>query len=67
MKKVLVFLIVIFFAADISAAGDAWTRSGIKRVRPYPAPLFTLRAVPGAGNVSLMDFRGKVLVLNFWA
>ena len=67
MKKVLVFLIVIFFAADVSAAGDAWTRFGIKRVRPYPAPLFTLRAVPGSGNVSLMDFRGKVLVLNFWA
>lgn len=34
--------------------------------RPRPAPEFRLRAFAGP-LVSLSDFRGKVVVLNFWA
>ena len=31
------------------------------------APAFTLRRLAGAGDVSLAAFRGKPVVLNFWA
>jgi cytochrome c biogenesis protein CcmG/thiol:disulfide interchange protein DsbE len=31
------------------------------------APNFTLPRVTGTGNVSLQSFRGKVVLLNFWA
>jgi cytochrome c biogenesis protein CcmG, thiol:disulfide interchange protein DsbE len=32
-----------------------------------PAPVFTLRRLDGSGRVSLASFRGKTVVLNFWA
>jgi thiol-disulfide isomerase/thioredoxin len=31
------------------------------------APVFTARALSGAGNVSLSDYKGKVVYLDFWA
>jgi cytochrome c biogenesis protein CcmG/thiol:disulfide interchange protein DsbE len=31
------------------------------------APAFTLRRLDGRGNVSLAAYRGKAVVLNFWA
>ena len=32
-----------------------------------PAPAFTLQSLDGKGSVSLASFRGKTVVLNFWA
>lgn len=32
-----------------------------------PAPSFQLPALDGGGNVGLSDFRGQVVVVNFWA
>ena len=32
-----------------------------------PAPTFTLPALDGDGSISLGDFKGKPIVLNFWA
>ncbi len=33
---------------------------------PQPAPAFTLKT-PGGGEVSLADYEGKILILDFWA
>jgi len=48
-------------------ASDAFTGMGV--VRPQvraEAPAFTLRDI-GDGRKGLADFRGKVILLNFWA
>jgi DsbE subfamily thiol:disulfide oxidoreductase len=44
--------------ANFQAVGEAVDR---------PAPGFELPALDGTGTISLRDFRGKVVVLNFWA
>jgi len=33
---------------------------------PQPAPAFTLKT-PGGGEVTLADYEGKILILDFWA
>ncbi|MGD9495564.1 MAG: peroxiredoxin family protein [Armatimonadota bacterium] len=38
----------------------------IELIEPRPAPQFTLKT-PGGGEVSLSDYAGKVLVLDFWS
>ncbi len=37
------------------------------RTEDRPAPAFELPALDGGGAISLGDYRGKVVVLNFWA
>jgi cytochrome c biogenesis protein CcmG/thiol:disulfide interchange protein DsbE len=37
-----------------------------QRDQIVPAPLFTKMNVDGSGPISLVSFRGKVVVLNFW-
>ena len=32
-----------------------------------PAPAFTLELLDGPGQLSLADYRGRVVILNFWA
>ena len=32
-----------------------------------PAPAFTLELLDGPGQLSLVDYQGKVVILNFWA
>ena len=42
-------------------------KSRIGRGERPVAPAFTLGRLGGDGNISLRDFRGRPLVLNFWA
>jgi cytochrome c biogenesis protein CcmG/thiol:disulfide interchange protein DsbE len=42
-------------------------KSRISRGERPAAPAFTLGRLGGDGRVSLADFRGRALVLNFWA
>jgi len=39
----------------------------VARGKPVAAPLFRLPSLSGAGTVSLAAYRGKAVVLNFWA
>lgn len=50
-------------AAPAEPAVDLVPREGSGR----PLPDFTLQGFGGRGSVSAADFRGKPLVLNFWA
>lgn len=36
-------------------------------VKPAPAPDFTLERLTGKGQVSLSDFRGRYVLVDFWA
>jgi cytochrome c biogenesis protein CcmG, thiol:disulfide interchange protein DsbE len=50
------------------AAGDAsGVRGAVLRGDAPPAPAFTLPELRGDGEVALDSFRGKVVVVNFWA
>jgi peroxiredoxin len=60
MKKTLTLWIVIFF---LLAAGTLVLRAQSENV---PAPDFVLKDLQGK-DLKLADYKGKVLVLNFWA
>ncbi|MBI3753715.1 MAG: TlpA family protein disulfide reductase [Deltaproteobacteria bacterium] len=52
-----------------AAEKDFWADMGVARIggkKPVSAPDFTLNTLDGK-KVSLKDFRGKVVFLNFWA
>jgi cytochrome c biogenesis protein CcmG, thiol:disulfide interchange protein DsbE len=48
------------------AGRDTGSVPTVTEVKPYDAPAFTLKNLDGA-PVSLDDFKGKVVLLNFWA
>ena len=55
------------FAAALAAAGAAWAAGGT--IKPWPggaAPPLSLRDLDGKEH-RLADYKGKVVVLNFWA
>jgi thiol-disulfide isomerase/thioredoxin len=57
---------VAVFAAAIIAVGLATSSSAAPPPAPV-APGFTVAALGGPGNVSLTQYRGKPVIVNFWA
>lgn len=53
-------------AATASADGNSPAAQGLPDFREKPAPSFTLKSVDGK-TVSLSDYKGKAVLLNFWA
>lgn len=54
-------------AAQPAAAPSAWEKMGVQAYEsPKPAPAFALPALDGR-TVRLEDYRGKALLLFFWA
>ncbi len=54
-------------AAQPAAAPTVWEKMGVSRYEsPRPAPAFALPALDGR-TVRLEDYRGKPLLLFFWA
>ncbi len=70
MKIIITFLslIIIFFSGfNLSAKEDLYSKFGVKRLKIEPlAPVFTLKNLDGK-EINLEDYRGKVVLLNFWA
>jgi len=73
MKRFFILLIIfgtgaILGAGTISSAGEDLmaAASVIKFKEGIAAPTFTIEDVAGR-SVKLEDFRGKVVLLNFWA
>ncbi len=54
---------VIYLA--MSGAEPRRTKDGLVAIGE-PAPAFSLPRLGGSGSVAPADFKGKVLVLNFW-
>jgi len=67
-------LVVVLAVLELRSRGTSGV-SGISianyravaRADDRPAPAFQMPALQGGGTVSLRDFAGKVVVLNFWA
>src|SRR5487761_1466066 len=53
-------------AATASADENSPAAQGLPDFREKPAPSFTLKSVDGK-TVSLSDYKGKAVLLNFWA
>lgn len=49
-----------------SASPDSPSAQGLPDLRDKPAPSFTLKNLDGK-SVSLADYKGKAVLLNFWA
>lgn len=67
-KIILIFIILIFFSSFIFSCTKKpeITSSTISKENRKDAPDFTLQTLDG-GVVQLSSFKGKVLLLDFWA
>lgn len=63
---VMPFLLLLMISLGGCASQDPATRGRESALIDKPAPDFTLRDLKG-NQVSLSDFRGQPVVLNFWA
>jgi cytochrome c biogenesis protein CcmG/thiol:disulfide interchange protein DsbE len=59
-------VVVLVVAVENSRSKDAFVKS-VAAGRLPVAPSFDLPALSGSGRVRLADYRGKIVVLNFWA
>jgi cytochrome c biogenesis protein CcmG, thiol:disulfide interchange protein DsbE len=63
-----VALLIALLAWRVAQQEESRGLSGaVERGEAPPAPRVTLERLDGEGLVSLSDFRGKAVVLNFWA
>lgn len=60
MKKQFIILLLLFLIISLSC------QVRVKENEPIKAPDFTLQDIHG-NQVSLKDFEGKVIILDFWA
>jgi cytochrome oxidase Cu insertion factor (SCO1/SenC/PrrC family) len=60
------FWILFAFWGTVDAAEDPMSAAGVLKYSPgITAPGFTIRDMEGR-TIQLEDFRGKVVLLNFW-
>lgn len=70
----LVLLVVVLAVQEIRSRGTARVSGltianyrAVAQADDRPAPDFRLPALDGSGEIAMSDFRGDVVVLNFWA
>ncbi len=66
MRRLLSVALAIGVAAASAAPVEAWSLFPAGPVVGKPAPDFTAAMLDGS-KISLKDYRGQVLVINFWA
>ena len=66
MKKKSLILILICMSLSIALLLTAFEGAAAAGMVGENAPIFTLKDMDGK-NVSLADFKGKPVFLNFWA
>ncbi len=64
MKRLTQFVVILFCTAFVSCDSSQDIKKTVQK--GSPAPNFTLSDINGR-DVSLSDFRGKVVLLEFWA
>lgn len=65
----ILIIIPLWYFSENNAEGDYWADAGIVKLsggKSVPAVDFTLETLDGK-KISLKDFKGKVVFLNFWA
>jgi cytochrome c biogenesis protein CcmG/thiol:disulfide interchange protein DsbE len=64
---VLLGLVALLAYGLVSNEPNRGVEEALQRGEPEQAPDLELPKLDGGGNASLTDYRGKVVVLNFWA
>jgi peroxiredoxin len=64
MRRLFTLTLFLLFLSPLLAQPAAWADDA--QGSPKPAPEFSLSDINGK-KVSLSDFKGKVILLNFWA
>ena len=62
----MVVSLMLVFGFHMARKGDGQASTGAGDLKGKPAPEFTLQSLDGK-DVHLADFRGKAVLLNFWA
>lgn len=65
-KKFTGLLALLLMLAFLGCSSDSDTTSAINTGTMKDAPNFTLRSINGE-NITLADFKGKVVLVDFWA
>lgn len=66
MKKYIIFPLLLLLTGTIQAASPLANLSIVPEVARHDAPGFVSENLRG-GNTGLVDYRGKIVLLNFWA
>ena len=63
----LVAALLALLVWKVVGTGESEVSAALAQGKPVPAPAFELPRLDGDGTVSLAQFRGRPLLVNFWA
>jgi len=66
MNKQIIFILLLLLSGTVQAANPLDELTIVPEAERQPAPDFSIENLRG-GNAGLKDYKGKVVLLNFWA